>query len=289
MQPAHKPRPSNRRPWHATLLAACLLLAGCATHQQNPSFQVARDEARAALARMEEDPVRLRRPVLVLGGWLDPGIAADGLHDQLESVTTNNEPIIAVSFLGVGSFEGARDRVTEALREHDLAAAETTPAIDVVAFSLGGVVARYSAQSPRLARAADAVGRGQTPRPGLRIRRLFTISTPHRGARLAPWASWDPVVRRIRPGSPFLDRLNSRLDEAGYRLYPYVRLGDGIVGPANAAPPGRTPWWVDKPAFSLGHNAADDARIVADIARRLRGEPPFSTHPPEPLPAGARQ
>ena len=30
--------------------------------------------------------------------------------------------------------------------------------------------------------------------------------------------------------------------------------------------------------------ASKDPRIVADIARRLRGEPPFATTPAEPLP-----
>jgi hypothetical protein len=70
-----------------------------------------------------------------------------------------------------------------------------------------------------------------------------------------------------------------------YELVPYVRLGDSIVGPEHAAPEGQTPWWVPLPAAETAHiGAFGDARILADIARRLRDERPLTEDPPAPLP-----
>ena len=48
----------------------------------------------------------------------------------------------------------------------------------------------------------------------------------------------------MRAGSEFLRHLNDADEAAGYEVFPYVRLGDMIVGTPNAAPPGRDPWWV---------------------------------------------
>ncbi len=53
----------------------------------------------------------------------------------------------------------------------------------------------------------------------------------------------------------------------------------------NAAPDGQTPWWLPARAWSRSHtDAYRDPRIIADIARRLRGEEAYATEPVEPLP-----
>ena len=115
--------------------------------------------------------------------------------------------------------------------------------------------------------------------------RLFTISTPHRGADLAALPTWDARQIDMRAGSDLLRQLDAALPTTRYSVYPYVRLGDVLVGAANTAPPGTTPWWVANQPLSLPHAGAyTDPRIVADIARRLRHEPPFTTDPPAPLP-----
>ena len=89
----------------------------------------------------------------------------------------------------------------------------------------------------------------------------------------------------MRPGSEFLAELDADLAGARYVLYSYARLGDMIVWVENAAPPGLHPWWVANAPFSFAHlSAADDPRFLADIARHLRGEAPFSTEPPADLP-----
>jgi triacylglycerol lipase len=64
---------------------------------------------------------------------------------------------------------------------------------DIVAFSMGGLVARYFLQ--RMS--------------GLkRVRRLITISTPHRGTCTA-FFRWNTGARQMRPGSEFLQNLNA--------------------------------------------------------------------------------
>ncbi len=64
---------------------------------------------------------------------------------------------------------------------------------DVVAFSMGGLVARYYVQ--RLGGAS-------------RVRRLITLATPHNGTYTA-FLRGNAGARQMRPGSEFLRRLNS--------------------------------------------------------------------------------
>jgi triacylglycerol lipase len=64
--------------------------------------------------------------------------------------------------------------------------------IDLIGFSMGGLVARYYLQ--RL----DGLDR---------VSRLITISTPHRGTRTA-YLHWNRAIRQMRPGSDFLRDLN---------------------------------------------------------------------------------
>ncbi len=85
----------------------------------------------------------------------------------------------------------------------------------------------------------------------------------------------------MRPGSAFLAALNAEPHAADYDLHAYARLGDLIVGPERSAPPGLHPWWVANLPLSFSHlGASHDPRILADIARHLRGERPFSSRPP---------
>lgn len=65
--------------------------------------------------------------------------------------------------------------------------------VDIVGFSMGGLVARYYIQ--RL--------------DGLRrVRKFVTLGTPHRGT-LTAFLRGNPGARNMRPGSPFLNDLNS--------------------------------------------------------------------------------
>jgi hypothetical protein len=291
-------------------LAALLVAMGCATHAPNPSFNVSNDDARAALREMKHDAKPLPRPLVILGGLDDPGVATMVLGDDFREITGDDSRVIGVSFFFCGSFDGCRKRVIDAV---DKAFPSDDPVwtteVDVVAVSMGGLVARYAAAPPRArqatatatatatANAASQPTTDRAPTRRLHIARLFTISSPHRGAALAFLPTFNQLQIDMRAGSRFLQRLDAydELIEAGsaqtrpydsYELIPYVRLDDVIVGERNAAPAGWTPWWVPAEPFQDSHMfAIADPRIVADIARRLRGEPPLTSDPPAPLPA----
>lgn len=243
---------------------------------ENPSFDVSVPEAREALREMEAEPARLERPVVVLAGLFDPGLASWNLARQLRNLS-GDERVISVAFPLAWNFDACRERAIAAVEEAFPAEEPGwTTEVDVVGVSMGGLVARYAAMEPE-----DQ----DEPERRLRINRLFTISTPHQGAALAAAPSPDPRQRAMRKDSGFLKELNDRYTDTGYELYPYVRLGDRMVGPENAAPPGEVPWWVPARFLQPDHLTATlDPRIIADIARRLRGESPFTSEPREPLP-----
>jgi pimeloyl-ACP methyl ester carboxylesterase len=251
---------------------------GCAAPPTNQSFAVSVYDAQRVLSDMRARPRPLTRPLVILGGLGDPGFAANNLRSEFRKVT-GDERVVGVSFLFCGDFDDCRKRVIEAVDKAFPSDDPTwTTEVDVIGVSMGGLVGRYA-----------AVPSHDPERPRrLRIARLFTIGTPHRGAAWAVLPAVNGMHRAMRQDSPFLRGLSeAEAAGGGYEIYPYVRLGDAIVGATNAAPHGRSPWWVPGEALQDSHLMASlDARIVADVARRLRGETPFTTDPPQPLPPG---
>jgi hypothetical protein len=250
------------------LLIFTVVLAGCKVGPMNPEFGVTSEQAKAALREMEDAPRRLERPVVVIGGYLDPNVSTTHLTREIKEMT-GDDRVIGVVIGFCGSFAECRDKVIEAV---DLAfpnpGANETTEVDVVGASLGGLVARYAA-APSLD--------GKRPRR-LKVARLFTISSPHRGARMAVLAL-NQMQADMRPGSRFLEYVAGCDAAAEYELYPYVCRGDWIVGEEHAAPPGVEPIWLAGSPWHVmdGHRGSwHDARIIADIGRRLRGEEAFS-------------
>jgi len=274
-------RPLARLGWLVAIsLATALGAAGCAARApQNPSFPISVDDARAALREMEAAPRPLERPVVVLGGFADPGVGAF-VWDREVRRWSSDARVIGVSFTFRRDFDQCRRDVIAAVdRAFPTSDPDETIEVDVIGTSMGGLVARYAA----------------APVPGerrrLRVARLFTIASPHRGAELA--GRLPPLTRLqrdMRPGSPFLRRLadaETRAAATGdaYEIVPYVRLGDRTVGCDNAAPPGANPWWLANRPLEPPHSAASlDPRIRADVARRLRGETPLTIGVPAGLP-----
>lgn len=259
------------------MLRAILLMIGlgagfgCATQPANPAFPLTPADAHTALDDMRESPKPLPRPLVVLGGYLDPGIGPALYAADLRRLTQDDR-ITSVSFAFSRDFDETRRKVIAAVDEaFPTDDPEETVEVDVVALSMGGVVARHAAM----------------PVPGqrrLKIARLFTIASPHRGAKRAEWPTFIQLQRDMRAGSEFLTALN-RCEEEDYELVAYVRLGDDVIGPENAAPQGQTPYWLPNLPLQTAHaGAMRDPRILADIARRLRGEEPFTHGPPAPLP-----
>lgn len=273
---AYRPRPG----WLAlSLLPIALQLPGCAADKKaNPSFPLSINQAKLELRAMHEEPMALQRPVIVLGGWGDLlGLPPAKLAKQLRHAT-GDERIVSVGFGGCMTFDACRarllDRIEQAFPSDDPG---WTTEVDVIGFSMGGIVARYAA-APKPETDASEIKR-------LRIANLYTISTPHRGALMATIIAPGSLATDMRPGSGFMQSLDANLDADDYSVTPYARLYDLTVGEFNAAPHNENPYWVAPAPFTSPHrDAYKDPRIVADIARRLRGETPYTTEPASPLP-----
>jgi len=251
-------------------------LGACAHPATNPSFDVTVDEAQAELAWRHTHKVHLERPVVVLGGYLDPGPGVSRVTTLVRRAVEPSDWVIEVPFFSVTTFEACRDRVIDKVKEKiGFDESGELPEVDVVAFSMGGIVARYAA----LDRGVD---------PNLRIVRLFTISTPHHGAKLAEMLQPDQRIADMRAGSELLTELDSAYEGCGYEIVSYVRLDDSVVGSEAARGPDGRLWWVPNKPLSLAHvRALYDERIIGDIVRRLANETPWTTEPCAPLPGHA--
>ena len=277
------PHALSRRPaWLAAgLLPILTVLPACTPSQtSNPSFPLTVKQAKAELAQMRRHPVTLKRPVVVLGGWGDVlGLPPASLAKQLRQAT-GDDRILSIGFGGCTSFDACRARVMERVdkafgSDDDGRTAE----VDVIGFSMGGIVARYAATPPPEVATDDPTSRR------LNIARLYTLCSPHRGALLATVIAPGELAMNMRPDSAFMQQLDAQLESADYPIIPYARLKDYTVGTANAAPQGVNPWWIDPTPFTVAHSGAyRDPRIIADLARRLRGEKPYTTEPASPLP-----
>lgn len=257
------------------LAVAGVMLAGCvSTGPDNPRFLISNKDVYEDRRRMQREAVQLDRPVVVIGGYRGPSPIARLTAHKLERMTsTREDDFLDISIWFVDdSAEMVNKVVDEVAAAFGTNEDETeTIEVDVVGISTGGLVARAAAIA-------------EEGRPTLRIRRLFTIATPHRGADLAERVAPDDAARDLRSGSEYLDRLNE-VYAAGvdYELIPYGVIGDGVVGVVNSAPPGELPIWTRGKIFGSHLTAQDNERILADIARRLRGEEPISDRG-EPLP-----
>ncbi|MEM7229819.1 MAG: hypothetical protein AAF432_13490 [Planctomycetota bacterium] len=257
------------------LLASALTLVGCGSEQiVNPSFPITTDDARSEMRLMQDNRVQFERPVVVLGGIHDPGVAAPHIARVIRRTGTEDSRVISISFLTTWTFDQCRNRVIKVLdREFGENGEPFTGEVDVVGMSMGGLVGRYS-----------AIPRDDGRR--IRIRRMCTISSPHRGAKLAWLGFFDPRAHDMKPGSPFMVALDDALLNDPYEIVPYVRLTDWIVGEQYASPHNQTVYWLSTPFLEGAHVAAHrDPRILGDICRRLRGETPFTVDPPTPLPS----
>lgn len=238
-------------------------------------FEADGSAIREARERLAARAGPLERPLVVTSGYRAPPILARLLRRRLvRLLRCPDEQALAVSFPTDRSVEAAARRLRRVVRGRFGDAA-----LDAAAVSMGGLAVKLAA-SPMLddeflaasdgaAAADDDVGGSE--RVPLDVRRVFTLATPHRGAILAKLPPIDRAGEQMRPGSAFLDRLH-RATPAELEVVAYGRSRDWWVGLENTAPPGgrafavRSPWW------HLGHLMVSlDARIVTDIALRLRG------------------
>ncbi|MBI4700610.1 MAG: alpha/beta fold hydrolase [Deltaproteobacteria bacterium] len=93
------------------------------------------------------------------------------------------------------------------------------PQVDLVAHSLGGLVARLAIAEHRL---------------GPAVRTLVTLGTPHRGTYPARYANTE-TTRALRPGSELMDRLGRSPLPASLRTVTFWSENDLFVLPADSA------------------------------------------------------
>jgi pimeloyl-ACP methyl ester carboxylesterase len=263
---------------HSLLIAFGIILAGCAAVAPiNPSFPVTSQNAQKLLDDAAAHPKPLERPLVIVSGFMDPGISAAILNHAFGEYTRDKRIISVALDFGLDEEEFRRRIISAVDKAFPSNDPKLTTEVDVIGVSMGGLAARYAAM-------AQPTGRR------LNIHRLFTLSSPHRGALTATQIPIHlaEIQTQMTPGSTFLNRINSDPD-AMYPIYAYVCLNDDVVGTHNAAPPSQSPWWVACPAMISPHLwVAEDSRIRADILRRLHDETPLSSDPPAPLPAESR-
>lgn len=260
---------SVRRVAPGLLFAAAMCVGGC-TFMPGPtvSFCSPSAQVRDEYRRMKADPIGLERPLVVLDGWRQFEWSAAALADELCTLTGADRALVMpISYPFHGGLDSIADEVVMRVeRKWPGDDPEWTTEIDVVGHSMGGIVARLAALPP-----LDG-----NPRKRLRIRTLYTISSPHRGARMARHIALGAAARAMRPGSDTLARLDDALPDARYELVCYAQLNDWIVGARNAAPPGREPIWTGGTLLFSHTFSKFNRRILADIALRLRGEAPLA-------------
>jgi pimeloyl-ACP methyl ester carboxylesterase len=251
---------------------ALLLLVGD-TLRVNPALPMTSADARQELVQLRSlDRKPLDRPLVILGGYLDPGMGPRSYVDFFDDFFDGQ--IIPIAFADLTDIRDARRRVIETL-DATLGPGDDTQTVevDVIGQSMGGLVGMFS-----------AIDDPETGRR-LRVRTLFTIASPLRGAVAAEALVNPPnaMVAQMKPGSELLQHVAAA--PVDYELVSYTRLDDRIVGEHNTAAPGRGVYWLDNPPDQPSHMAVfSDTRVLLDIVRRLRGEASITTGEPSDVP-----
>lgn len=249
---------------------------GTAQSSTNPCFDVSDDALHAARCMLGASPANLPRPLVVLAGWRSPPMPDGGVLARVGPMIPGARDTLSVTYGSLWTIDSAARRVVARVQDRFPHTGTTdTAEVDVIAISMGGLVARLAA--------SDSFAKSQRR---LRIARLFTLATPHRGAKLASFVRPDPAAAAMRPGSDFLRSLDIELARSTFELTCYAQLRDWWVGARNTSPPGRVPIWCEpRGAFGrcFSHFAINfDPRVLTDVALRLRGMTPLSRVGDEP-------
>lgn len=157
-----------------------------------------------------------RHPVVLVHGlamnhtnwlWLGRGLARRGCA-----------PLYAFSFFSLGRMRRSAERLARFVEQ--VRRRESAEAVDIVAHSLGGVVARYYLE--RLGGAAH-------------VGRLITIGTPHFGTKLARFGAFVPAALELRVDSSFLTEMGPPRLNDGVRYTSVWSRADAMIEPPESA------------------------------------------------------
>ncbi|MFT5424253.1 MAG: pimeloyl-ACP methyl ester carboxylesterase [Phycisphaerales bacterium] len=261
------------------IVAASLAGASCVQlDRPNAAFPATTAQISEAREQMRADPIGLARPVIVLSGYRSPPGSSAMLAGKIRKLTgAEPEQVVYLSYMWSNTVQSPARKVV-AFVEEKFPSDDPgwTTEVDVVAISMGGLVARLAAADPALRdEPDDGIGKR------LKIHTLYTLGSPHRGSILADKIAVDPASRSMVAGSDFLEALDSEFSTADYKIVPYAVLRDNWVGAKRSAPFGQEPIWVSGRLIFSHHMIGLNRRIQADLARRLRGEEPLG-QPSEP-------
>jgi pimeloyl-ACP methyl ester carboxylesterase len=157
---------------------------------------------------------------------------------------------LALNYRSAGSIEALALRL-----KREIDANVRGGRIDLVAHSMGGLVARFYLQQLGGARRVD---------------RLITLGTPHRGTHAANFVP-SALVRQLLPESPFIRHLNALPVPPGLRVTSIVAGRDLLVQPNEAA---SCPFGETIRFDELGHvELLFRPRVFAEIRAILRCPP----------------
>jgi pimeloyl-ACP methyl ester carboxylesterase len=266
-----------------SLVLLLALLSGCISlPERNAGLGLTRDAAEAETARMRAAPAVLTRPVVVLNGYHGLPTLASRVARKLASTTSGErDDFLAISYtLETNVDEIAAEVVERVEARWPSDDPDRTVEVDVVAVSMGGLVARWAALAPEMRvrdQGSDSTEPVTPPAHGkrLRIARLFTLGTPHRGSVMAERIAFDPATHDMRGGSGLLRTLDASFPGCGYDTVCYGQTNDKLVGATRTAPPGQEPLWSSGTLVFSHFTTSDNPLFLADIACRLRGEKPL--------------
>ncbi len=174
--------------------------------------------------------------------WLGRQLTARGLG-----------PVYGMTYFSLRSVPGSAARLQTMVER--ICAREGVESIDVVAHSLGGIVARYY---------ADHGGRA-------RLRHLVTLGSPHRGtAHSRLGLGIVPVIRDLHPQSAYLHAAFADGAAAGVPLTSIWSRADAIVVPPESASVAGV--GTDVVLDDLGHLGMLLSRRVVDAILATIGE-----------------
>jgi pimeloyl-ACP methyl ester carboxylesterase len=211
---------------------------------------------------------RLERPVLVLSGYHAPGVMGGNLARRLASLLgAPFDDFRMISYPHMGDL----DRVAQAVHRVVRREFSNRQEFDVVGISMGGIISRMLA--------AEEYAR-ERRLERLQLQRLFTMATPHQGAKIATHIHPDRAAVDMQIGSSRLAWLNTLPRD--YELHCYAILNDFTVGAKQTALDPEHPIWVrGTPLFS--HSLiTEHPLVVLDVAARLANLPGVLDKSPAP-------